>query len=77
MGWKPKRTHVDMIRRPQLISRYQYGILKRNFRDGLDQDWMVGQKKVNNFGSTFGQHFAINTSLFIGIYLPLLTLPIS
>jgi hypothetical protein len=38
---------------------------------------MVDQKKVNNFGSTFGQHFAINTPLIIGIYLPLLTLPIS
>jgi hypothetical protein len=77
MGRKPKMTHFDMNRRPKLISRYRYGILKRNVRDGLDQDGMVDQKKVNNFGSTFGQHFAINTPLFIGIYLPLLTLLIS
>jgi hypothetical protein len=38
---------------------------------------MVDQKKAINFGSTFGQHFAVNTPLFIGIYLALLTLPIS
>ncbi len=44
-------------------------IVKRNYWDGLIQDRMVDQKTVNNFGSTFGQHFAINTPLFIGIYL--------
>jgi hypothetical protein len=57
-------------------SFFKRRILKGIYWDGLIQDRMVGQKKAIRSGPTLGQHFAINTPLFFGIYLSLLTRPI-